>query len=110
MKSWSQFLSGLEAHENEIIACLARFERALMDVYEGVRDSATVRWRHDPHAVLEAVTRGAGLCEVGPSGEYETRVDSTLSGLFEIRSLPPATSAVEHWHSTRPAGITTPGG
>lgn len=78
------FLVALETHEVKLVACLAEFERALIDVQQGTRDKITVRWRHDPYAVLAAIMEGRDLSRLQPVGVYETYVAKNIPGMFKV--------------------------
>ena len=79
-----EFLAVLTNHELEIIACLARFETALINITQGSNEAITVKWHHAPYAVLNAVTTGADLHAIKPTGYYETLVSRELPGLFKV--------------------------
>lgn len=81
------FLAALERHEIKWLASLARFERALIDVQHGTRDKVTVRWRHDPYAVLGRVIEGSALSTLQPGGQYETYIAKDLPGLFNVTKV-----------------------
>jgi hypothetical protein len=78
------FLAALETHEVELIARLAEFERALIDVQQGTREKVTVRWRHDPYAVLAAIMEGRDLITLQSVGEYETHIAKNIPGMFKV--------------------------
>jgi hypothetical protein len=83
----NDFLAALETHSHELIASLAGFERALIDIQQGTREQATMRWRHDPYAVLDAVMKGSGLSVLQPVGLYEVHVEKDVDGLFRVNEL-----------------------
>jgi len=78
------FLAALETHGHELIASLAAFERALIDVQQGTRNEVTMRWRYDPYAVLDAVMKGTGLSMLRPISLYEVHVAKDIDGLFRV--------------------------
>lgn len=79
-----EFLAVLTNHELEIIACLARFETALINVTQGSDEIITVKWHHAPYEVLNAVTTGADINKIKPTGNYVTLVSRELPGLFKV--------------------------
>jgi hypothetical protein len=83
----SDFLAEIETHSDDFIAAIAEFERALIDVQQGLRDTVTLQWRHDPYAVLDAIMTGSGLSHVREDGRYEIRVARDMDGLFQVVEL-----------------------
>ena len=82
-----QFLVKMQNHELELVACLAKFESALINVKQGIVDSVTVEWQHAPYAVLSRVVTGSGLHTIKPTGYYETLVSRDLPGLFKVLQI-----------------------
>ena len=79
-----EFLASLQDHELEVVGCVAKFEAALINVKQGLVNKVTVKWHHEPYAVLGAVTEGSGLDAIAPTGLYETVVSRDLPRLFEV--------------------------
>jgi hypothetical protein len=80
----NDFLAALEMHNHELVASVAGFERALIDIQQGTRDQVTLQWRHDPYAVLDAIMKGSGLSALQPVNLYEIHVGKDVDGLFQV--------------------------
>ena len=83
----NHFLTVLEAHDLELIACIAGFERALINTQHGMCDQVTLKWRHNPYAVLTAIMKGTDLKALQPTGAYQIHVAKDLPGLFRVVEL-----------------------
>ncbi len=83
----NDFLMALETHNQELIASLARFERAVIDIQQGTREHVTMKWRYNPYAVLDAVIKGSGLLALQPVSLYEVHVGKDIDGLFRVQEL-----------------------
>ena len=78
------FLVAMEQHELKLLAEVAAFERAMIDVQQGTREEATVRWYYNPYEVLAAIFEGTGLAELERGQAYSIYIAQHLQELFQV--------------------------
>lgn len=79
------FLLAMEEHSIEVLATVAAFERAMIEVQQGVRDDVSVTWRGNPYEVLDALMAGSGLADFECGEEvYAVRIARDLPEVFEV--------------------------
>jgi hypothetical protein len=81
------FLLAMEQHDIDLLASVAAFERAMIDVQQGLRDDVTVKWHYNPYEVLAALFEGSGLAELEAGEEYAAYIASDLPDLFRVTRL-----------------------
>lgn len=77
------FLTGLSAHDDPLIASIAQFELALLDLREGHSEPRTIQWKTEPNEVLAVLLFGGSLDEVRP-GAYLMTVSPDIPGGFRV--------------------------
>ena len=78
------FLESLSNHPDNLVACVAQFELALMKVRAGDERTHTIPWNLDPCSILHCLAKDLPLHEEAIRGSYEVRVNRNLRGQFEI--------------------------
>ena len=81
------FLQAMEQQDIDLLASVAAFERAMIDVQQGTRDGVTVKWNYNPYEVLAALFEGSGLDELEAGEEYAAYISSELPKLFQVTRL-----------------------
>ena len=81
------FLEELSGHEDNLIACVAQFELALLKVKQGDCGFYVVRWDVDPLRILNSLARGGPVEDEAPEGAYEIHISQELPSRFRIVSL-----------------------
>jgi len=91
------FLEYLSRHQDSLIASVAQFELALLNVREGDPGAYIVAWNVEPHGVLARLARDLPLDAQPPAGAYEIHISGELPGHFQIvgRSSTPQPAAAE---------------
>jgi hypothetical protein len=82
------FLEEMSRHDDPLIASVASFERAVLDVRVfGQGGRQVVEWEHDPYAVLASLTLGTPLDEERCRGRYRTVISPDLPGIFRVEEM-----------------------
>ncbi len=78
------FLDGVADAEGGVIASVARFEQALVDVRRGEPGRHVIEWDRDPAVVVNGLLEGRWLADEAEPGRYRTIVDPALPELVSI--------------------------
>jgi hypothetical protein len=78
------FLEWLSRHDDRLIASVAQFELALMNVRQGDTGPYVIPWSVEPHGVLHSLARDIPFADDTPAGDYEIVVSGDLPGQFRI--------------------------
>jgi hypothetical protein len=78
------FLETLRDHADPLVASVAQFELALMNVRRGDRATYTIHWNREPAAVLDALATDRPVGEPGNEASHEIVVSSELPSLFRL--------------------------
>ena len=89
------FLTTLAQHELEVLASVARFERALIAAQKGNAESVSVAWTSNPYEVLDALVNGGDLNKLRRSGRFTTVVSAGQPSLFKVFAEPTTEQTVE---------------
>jgi len=83
----TMFLETLCGHDDVLIASVAQFELALMNVKQGDAKDYLVAWAYEPYAVLASLLTDRPVDEVGARGAYRTIISRHLPQLFQVVSV-----------------------
>ena len=80
----SVFLDNVADAEGGVIASIARFEQAIIDVRRGEPHRHVIEWDRNPAVVVNGLLEGRWLVDEAEPGHYRTIVDPALPGLVSI--------------------------
>ncbi len=81
------FLRALSTHADGLVATVAQFELALIQVKHGDPTHYTIEWAYEPYTVLQGLLTGASWEEARAQGRYCTMVSRDYPKLFEVLHL-----------------------
>ena len=80
------FLEKLSNHDDCMIAAVAQFELALMNVKQGDPARYVIHWDQEPHGILYSLAQNTPFAPDIPKGSYDILVAHDLPGQFKILS------------------------
>jgi hypothetical protein len=80
------FLERMSNHDDRLIAAVAQFELALMNVRLGDSARHVIHWDMEPHGILYSLAQNTPFASEIPQGPYDILVARDLPGQFKILS------------------------
>jgi hypothetical protein len=83
----SAFLVEQSGHLEPLVASVAQFERAILNVKRGDAGTYVIQWEHEPYSALASLMNAMPLLEPMPGAAYQTVVSGNLPDLFTVERL-----------------------